>query len=103
MARKDDSGEFWREIAHLAIERGYMTQGQASGARGVRLYSTASAAVHGLENARYALQLRAPLRRARGGDSNQQMIATASLSRDALVDLRDALTAAIKTIDREAK
>lgn len=66
--------------------------------RGIRLYCTASAEVHG-DDARYALQVFAPMKLASGQEGRDYIIATASLSRRDLVALRAEVDAAIAEID----
>ncbi len=66
--------------------------------RGIRLYCTASASTHGGDNARYALQIFAPMKLANGQEGRDYMIATASLSPQNLVALRAEVDAAIAEI-----
>lgn len=70
--------------------------------RGIRLYCSASPEVHGADNARYPLQIFAPLKLANGREGRDYMIATASLSRGDLVALRAEIDAAIAEIEEAA-
>ncbi len=70
--------DFRRPIDHIVVE-----QHHASGVisdRGIRLYCTASANVHGGDDARYALQVFAPVKLADGREGKHHAVATASLS-----------------------
>ena len=67
--------------------------------RGIRLYCTASAETHGGDNARYALQVFAPMKLANGQEGRDYVIATASLSPRDLVALRAEIDAAIAEVE----
>jgi hypothetical protein len=54
---------------------------------------------HGGDNARYALQVFAPMKLANGGEGRDYMIATASLSPQDLVALRAEIDAAIVEVE----
>ena len=86
------SKDVFRQIAHIQTTlhdtvRERWEEGSAEG--GVRLYSTASAATHGEENARWALQVRAQVQTKGGGPGKHFAVGTASMSREDLQWLRD--------------
>ena len=56
---------------------------------GVRLYRTASPSTHGMENARWSLQVRARVKTKTSGPGKHFAIGTASMSREDLQWLRD--------------
>jgi hypothetical protein len=90
------SRDFSRVIDHVDI--GKYNHGETRD-RGIRLYCTASAATHGGDNARYALQIFAPMKLANGREGRDYMIATASLSPRDLVALRAELDLAIAEVE----
>ena len=59
------SRDFIRPIDHVGISKYNHVETRD---RGIRLYCTASAETHGGDNARYALQVFAPLRRYDGSE-----------------------------------
>jgi hypothetical protein len=67
--------------------------------RGIGLYCTASAVTHGGDDARYALQIFAPIKLANGQEGRDYVIATASLSPQDLVALRAEIDAAISEVE----
>lgn len=90
--------DFVRLIEHVDIGKSnYVETGDRD--RGIRLYGTASAEVHGGDGARYALQIFAPIKLAGGRDGKDYVIATASLSPRDLVALRAEVDAAIAEVE----
>jgi hypothetical protein len=90
------SRDFCRPIDYVSICKYNRTETRN---RGIRLYCTASAVTHGGDNARYALQVFAPLKLANGQEGRDYMIATASLSPRDLVALRAEIDAAIAEVE----
>jgi hypothetical protein len=63
---------------------------------GVRLYCTASPLVHGEENGRWALQVRARVKTRSRGPGKHFTVGTASMSREDLLWLRDLIDTALQ-------
>ena len=85
------SKDEFRPIGHIETTlhdtvRERWEEGSTDG--GVRLYSTANAASHGKENARWALQVRAQVK-TKSGPGKHFAVGTASMSREDLTWLRD--------------
>ncbi len=93
------SRDFVRPIDHVDI--GAYPHGETRD-RGIRLYRTASAEIHGGDNARYALQIFAPRKLANGTEGRDYLIATASLSPRDLVALHAETGAAIAEVEHVA-
>lgn len=62
---------------------------------GVRIYCTASPLTHGKDLARWALQLRARVKKKSGGEGKQFAVGTASMSREDLLWLRGQINTAL--------
>lgn len=92
---EDRESDFVRPIDHVDIGK-YNHGGRRD--RGIRLYCTASAEAHGGDNARYALQIFAPMKLASGQEGRDYVIATASLSPMDLVAVRAEIDAAIAEV-----
>ena len=90
------SRDFFRPIDYVDVCKHNRTETRD---RGIRLYCTTAAATHGGDNARYALQVFAPLKLASGQEGRDYMIATASLSPRDLLALRAEIDAAIAEIE----
>lgn len=75
------SRDFTRPIEHVSISK--YSHGTTR-ERGVRLYCTASPDVHGEDNARYALQIFAPLQRHNGSEGRAYMSCSSKPSRTVL-------------------
>lgn len=92
------SNDEFRLITHIetalhdTVREGW---GEGSSEGGVRIYSTASAAAHGKENARWALQVRAHVK-TKNGPGKHFAIGTASMSREDLTWLRDQINAELR-------
>jgi hypothetical protein len=67
---------------------------------GVRLYCTADPFTHGIDNARWALQVRARVKTQKG-EGKHIAIGTASMSREALLWLRDLINVALRAKARK--
>lgn len=92
------SKDEFRPIAHIETTlhdaiRERWEEGSTEG--GVRIYSTASAAAHGKENARWALQVRAQVK-TKSGPGKHFAVGTASMSREDLAWLRDQINAELR-------
>jgi hypothetical protein len=96
----DDDDDWSRPIDHVSVDA-HRDIPKAND-QGIRLYSTASASVHGVTSARYALQIFAPRTLRDGARGKDYMIATASLSLVDLVVLRDRIGSAIEDIKKSA-
>ena len=97
-AKPADTNDAFRAIEYIDTTlhdavRERWEEGSAEG--GVRLYSTASAAVHGKENARWALQVRAQVK-TKSGPGKHFAVGTASMSREDLTWLRDQINAELR-------
>ena len=90
------SRDFFRPIDHVDVRKHNRTETRD---RGIRLYCTAAVSTHGGDNARYALQVFAPLKLANGQEGRDYMIATASLSPRDLLALRAEIDVAIAEIE----
>lgn len=90
------SRDFIRPIDHVDVGKYNHAETRD---RGIRLYCTASAETHGGDNARYALQVFAPMKLANGQEGRDYVIATASLSPQDLVALRAEVDAAIAEVE----
>jgi hypothetical protein len=90
------SRDFIRPIDHVDVGKYNHVKTRD---RGIRLYCTASAETHGGDNARYALQVFAPMKLANGQEGRDYVIATASLSPQDLVALRAEVDAAIAEVE----
>lgn len=89
------SKDFIRPIEYVSIWKN--NHGKARD-RGIRLYCSASPETHGADNARYTLQIFAPLQRHDGSEGKGYMIASASLSGLDLVALGTEVDAAIAEV-----
>ena len=90
--------DFTRPIDHVDIGKyNYLEPEECM--RGIRLYCTASAGTHGGDNARYALQIFAPMKLTNGQEGRDYVIATASLSPRDLVALRAEIDLAIAEVE----
>lgn len=65
---------------------------------GVRLYCTSSPRMHGTDNGRWALQVRARVKVRRGGTGKHFAVGTASMSREDLLWLRAKIDAELKIL-----
>jgi hypothetical protein len=90
------SRDFIRPIDYVDVGKYNHTETRD---RGIRLYCTASAKTHGGDNARYAMQIFAPMKLANGREGRDYVIATASLSLQDLVALRAECDATIAEVD----
>jgi hypothetical protein len=90
------SRDFFRAVEYTAVCKYNHAETRN---RGIRLYCTASAVTHGGDNARYALQVFAPMKLTNGQEGRDYMIATAPLSHQDLVALRAEIDVAISEIE----
>ena len=95
----DASGDAFRSIEHIETTlhdtvRERWDEGSDQG--GVRLYRTASPQVHGKENARWSLQVRAQVKTKHSGPGKHFAIGTASMSREDLQWLRGQISAELR-------
>ena len=98
-SKSAESPDEFRAIAHVETSlhepiRERWTLGLDEG--GVRLWCTASPRVHGDENARWALQVRAKVKPRRGGEGKRFALGTASMSRRDLLWLRTLIDAVLE-------
>lgn len=93
------SDDQFRPIGHVDVElhdpvRNRWEEGCDQA--GVRLYCTASPKSHGKDNGRWALQVRAQVKKKSGGKGKHFAVGTASMSREDLTWLRDQINAALR-------
>ena len=96
---KQESNDAFRTIEHIETTlhdpaRDRLDEDATTG--GVRLYRTASPLIHGKENARWSLQVRARVKTKRSGPGKHFAIGTASMSRKDLQWLRDQIDAELR-------
>ncbi len=91
------SKEFIRPIDYVSIGKYNHAKTRD---RGIRLYSTASAETHGKSNARYSMQIFAPITNINGREGKDYVIASASMSLDDLIALGAAVKDAIAEITK---
>ncbi|HZJ67668.1 MAG TPA: hypothetical protein VFD36_29395 [Kofleriaceae bacterium] len=88
----NDRENFWRALQWVEIKRAPAWVGEDSRETGLRLYCAQA-------DTTWNLQLRAPLRLANGKDGKDFMIATASVPKDVLIALRNAIDLQIAKYD----
>lgn len=87
------AGDLWRPVAHATADK---ASAHVARERGVRLYCTRSGSFVGADNARWSLQVRAPIKLGSGREGKDFIISTASIGPEDMVALRDMITAELE-------